>query len=180
LLAETAAIPANLLLTLFAASGFTMVEKLQLTPSQCKTSASESGCSPDLDPAAQTLVGESAVTPLPLKKDGGGTWVHAAPFQCKAIPFPTAQTSLLLSADMPITGPKPLNAAFDTTLQLTPFQCSTKIPDELLDPAAQTSLDDTAMIAFKEAPRPTFGPEITLQLAPFQCAINAVNELPEA
>jgi hypothetical protein len=60
----------------------------------------------------------------------------------------TAQTSLLESAEIPLTNPTPVNAGLETTVQLTPFQCSIKT-EELLDPAAQTSLDEIAVTVVK-------------------------------
>jgi hypothetical protein len=75
--------------------------------------------------------------------------------------------------------PTLVKAGLETTLQLVPFQCSIKTP-KLLDPAAQTSFDETAVIALRKVPCPTLGPETTLQVVPFQCSINAVMELPAA
>jgi len=176
LLAETAAIPLNRLLRWFAGKGFTLATNVQLVPSQCAIASNESGCSPLLEPAAQTLVGESAVTAFPLNVDGAGTWLQVCPFQCKVVAVPIAQTSLLASAEIPRMGPTLVKAGLETTLQLVPFQCSIKTPEELLDPAAQTSFDEIAITALKKAPCPTLGLETTLQLAPFQCSINAVME----
>ena len=102
LVAETAAIPSNRLLTWFD-KGFTVGLRLQLEPSQCQISANESGCSPLLDPATQTLIGESTVTASPRIANGVGTWLQVWPFQCRTILLVavTAQTSLLESAEIP-------------------------------------------------------------------------------
>src|SRR5215472_7273444 len=76
LLAETAAIPVNRLLRWFAGNGSTVATMFQLVPSQCAIASNASGCSPLLDPAAQTLVGESAVIALPPNVDGLGIWLQ--------------------------------------------------------------------------------------------------------
>ena len=55
LLAETAAIALNRLLRLFE-NGFTLGTTVQLAPFQCAICSKASGCSPLLDPAAQTFV----------------------------------------------------------------------------------------------------------------------------
>jgi len=174
LLAETAATPLNRLLPWFAANGSTLGTKLQLVPSQCAIASFSSGCSPLLDPTAQTLVGESAAAASARSADGAGTWLQVWPFQCRIVGPATAQTSLLESADMPRMKPTLVKAGLETTLQLLPSQCSIKIPKLLTDPAAQTSFDATTVTVLRKAPCPTLGLETTLQLVPSQCSINVV------
>jgi hypothetical protein len=178
-LAETAAIPLNRLLRWFAGNGFIVGTTFQLEPFQCAIASNASGCSPLLEPAAQTLIGESAVTASPTNIDGEAAWLQVWPFQCRVIAPATAQTSLLESAEIPRTPPTPVNARLETTFQLTPFQCSIKSAESSY-PAAQTSLDEIAVTVVKKAPCPTLGPETTFQLVPFQCSINVVIELPDA
>src|SRR6516225_9050938 len=62
-----------------------------------------------------------------------GTLVHALPFQCSAIAFPTAQTSLALAPQTPIRSEE---VPLATAVQAVPFQCKI-VPAE---PTAQMSL----------------------------------------
>ena len=52
-------------------------------------------------PTAQTLVGESAVTAVMLTVDTPDTSLQLVPLKCRLVLPPTAQTSLLASAEMP-------------------------------------------------------------------------------
>src|SRR5262249_53685582 len=83
---------------------------------------------------------------------------------------PTAQTSLLASAEMPERAPALVTTLLVTTLQLVPSQCSIKA-FPLLVPAAQTSFEETTARAFNPPPS-MVGLATTLQLVPFQCSIS--------
>jgi hypothetical protein len=79
---------------------------------------------------------------------------------------------LLASAEIPPKLYRPVKAGLETTLQLVPFQCSTKAPALLL-PTAQTSFDETAVTPLRiVCSTVAVGRETTLQLLPFQCSIN--------
>ena len=68
---------------------------------------------------------------------------------------------------------KPLKAGLVTTLQLVPFQCSTRSPEKLSkNPTAQTLFVEMAVTAFNTPSCFSFGLETTLQLVPSQCSIN--------
>src|SRR5712692_5982199 len=80
---------------------------------------------------------------------------------------PTAQTSLLASAETASRPLTPLKAGLETMLQVVPSQCSTRSP-----PTAQTLFDETTVTPLRLPPSFS-GPVVSiLQLVPFQCSIN--------
>src|SRR5207244_8810 len=123
-------------------NGFGLETTLHLVPSQCSIRLLGWGV-PGPAPTAQTLVGESAATALTPPNGNGavGTWLQRVPSQWRlvvppAVRSPTAQTSVLESAETPVISLTPEKAGLETMLQLVPSQCSTK-PPKGLKPTAQ-------------------------------------------
>src|SRR6516165_9276348 len=133
-LPEIAAIPSRWLFWSFPGFGFVLGTMFQLVPSQCSTAAIwESLSESSTVPATHTLLGDRAVMATGPKRGWELTRLQLVPFQCKmAWPVPrgpqqpTAQTSLLASAETASMLPTLLNAVLETLLQVLPFQCSTK------------------------------------------------------
>src|SRR6516164_1284401 len=133
-LPEIAAIPSRWLFWSFPGFGFGLGTMLQLVPSQCSTAAIwESLSESSTVPATQTLLGERAAMASGPKRGWELTRLQLVPFQCKIawpVPIgpqhPTAQTSLLASAETALRLPTLLKAELETWLQLLPFQCSTR------------------------------------------------------
>jgi hypothetical protein len=67
--------------------------------------------------------------------------------------------------------PGPLCDGEGTTVQVWPFQCSTR-PAPFALPTAQTSFDESADTPFNSLPFGSMGLATTLQFVPFQCSMN--------
>jgi hypothetical protein len=102
---------------------------------------------------------------------GAGIRLQLVPSKCSFVGPPTAQMSLLPSAEIPPT-PAPVKAGLVTMLQLVPLKCSTKAFEEpMAVPTAQAFFDETAVTPVRKPPLGRGGLEMMLQLVPFQCSM---------
>src|SRR5580692_5605084 len=112
----------------------------QVLPSQCRINV-RSGCLSEFagveKPTAQALFGDSASTAsslfVPLVTFGVATSAHSEPFQCmaKVWPFaplnPTAQASLVASADTPRRASPVGGVRIVVAVHAVPSQCSKRL-----------------------------------------------------
>ena len=141
---------------------------LQLVPSQCSIKLTSDPEELMVDPPAQTLFDEMAVTALrnpPFLRFGLETTLQLVPFQFSInglLPAvsscePTAHTSFLATAATPAREEPPLGEGVGMTLQLVPLKCTGRVAAGFVvvcmpvKPTAQISLSASAVVAAKDA-----------------------------